>query len=275
MALYYREVFLYVMRYLCKLSPGSIKVEPKPVKRIIRTTKDPNKSVLYGLADLAERLGFESAKIGDLKAKYSSYADVRSQSRPPKPTFAVDGPGECPERRCACPYDLAYKQSKEFLFLDNMYSIDRSQGSSIQPVFVRKSVYLAYFGRRVFGDHDREPATLSTPAGEPHRSVTPPSDRLLLTYSEREMNNQERENDDQEQDREPTQEYVDQGYVLQEQPNAEETREDQDQRQAETNEEQEGLNSDDTSEWQNYTEQLGDTSYLFDSPPRSQSVQGN
>ena len=48
------------------------------------------------------------------------------------------------------------------------------------------------------------------------------------------MNDQERENDDQEQGREPTQEYVDQAYALQEQPNAGETREDQDQRQAET-----------------------------------------
>ena len=91
-------------------------------------------------------------------------------------------------------------------------------------------MYLAYFGRRVFGDHDSESAISNPPAGEPHRSVTPPSGRLLLTYSEREVNDQERENDDQEQGREPTQEYVDQGYALQEQPNAEETREDQDQR---------------------------------------------
>ena len=87
-------------------------------------------------------------------------------------------------------------------------------------------MYLAYFGRRVFGDHDSESAISNPPAGEPHRSVTPPSGRLLLTYSEREVNDQERENDDQEQGREPTQEYVDQGYALQEQPNAEETRED-------------------------------------------------
>lgn len=130
-ALHYREVFLYVMRHLRELSPGSTKVEPKPAERMIATMKDPNKSALFGLADLAERLGFKSAKIGDLKAKYSNHADIRSQSRPPKPTFVVDGPGECPERRCACPYDLAYEQSKEFLFLDNMQSTDRSQGSSI------------------------------------------------------------------------------------------------------------------------------------------------
>ena len=50
--------------------------------------------------------------------------------------------------------------------------------------------------------------------------------------------------------------------LLQEQQNAEETREGQDQRQAKTNEEQEGLNSDDASEWQNYMGQLGDMSHV-------------
>jgi len=79
-ALHYRQVFLYVMRHLRELSPRSTKLEPKPSERKIRTTKDPNQSVLYGLADLAERLGFQSEKISDLKAKYSGHADERSPS---------------------------------------------------------------------------------------------------------------------------------------------------------------------------------------------------
>ena len=196
-ALHYRQVFLYVMRHLRELSPGSTKLEPKPSERKIRTTKDPNKSVLYGLADLAERLGYKSEKISDLKAKYSSHADGRSPSVQLKPVYVVDGPGECQERRCACPFDLAYEESKEFLFFDNMHNTDKSQGSSIQPVFVRMSVYLAYFGRRV-------------------------------SCSEPEWNDQERENDHQEQGRDLTREDVDQIHAPQEQPNAEETREDRD-----------------------------------------------
>jgi len=79
-ALHYRQVFLYVMRHLRELSPRSTKLEPKPSERKIRTTKDPNQSVLYGLADLAERLGFQSEKISDLKAKYFGHADERSPS---------------------------------------------------------------------------------------------------------------------------------------------------------------------------------------------------
>ena len=226
-ALHYRQVFLYIMRHLRELSPGSTKLEPKPSERKIRTTKDLNRSVLYGLADLAERLGFKSEKISDLKAKYSSHAGGRSPSVQSKPVYVVDGPGECQERRCACPFDLAYEQSKEFLFLDNMHSTDKSQGSSIQSVFVRRSVYLAYFGRRV-------------------------------SYSEPELNDQERENGDQEQERDPMREDIDQMYAPQEQPKAEETREDRD-----------------ISEWHNFAEQLRETRHLLESPLRSQSVQGN
>lgn len=85
-----------------------------------------------------------------------------------------------------------------------MHSTDRSQGSSVQPVFVRKSVYLAYFGR-VSGNHDRE------------------------------------------------------GYAPQDQPNAEETREDRDHMQAENNREQDGKNPEDISEGQSYVAQLGDS----------------
>ena len=226
-ALHYRQVFLYIMRHLRELSPGSTKLEPKPSERKIRTTKDLDRSVLYGLADLAERLGFKSEKISDLKAEYSSHADGRLPSGQSKPAYVVDGRGECQERRCACPFDLAYEQSKDFLFLETMNETDKSQGSSIQSVFVRKSVYLAYFGRRV-------------------------------SYSEPESNDQNRENGNQEQEQDPSRKGTDQTYVPQEQPNAAETRKDRD-----------------ISEWQDYAEQLGDTSHMFESPPRSHSVQGN
>ena len=220
-------MFLYIIRYLRELSPGSTKLEPKPSERKIRTTKDLNRSVLYRLADLAERLGFKSEKISDLKAKNSSHTDGRSSSGQSKPAYVVDGARECQERRYIYPFDMAFKQSKDFLFLDNIYNTDKSQGSSIQPIFVRRSVYLAYCGRGV-------------------------------SYSEPELNDQNRGNGNQEQERDPSREGINQIYTPQEQPNAEKTREDRD-----------------ISEWYNYTEQLGDTSYLFESSPRLQSVQRN
>jgi len=212
------------MQHLRELSPSSTKLELKSSERKIWTTKNLNRFVLYRLANLTKRLGFKLEKISDLKAKYSNHADERSSFEQSKPAYVVDGLGECQERRCACPFDLAYEQSKDFLFLDNMHNTDKSQKSNIQLVFVRRSIYLAYFGRRV-------------------------------SYSECELNDQNRENDNQEQERDSSREGIDQIYASQEQPNAKKTRKNRD-----------------ISEWQEYAEQLEDTSHLFESPPRSQII---
>lgn len=150
---------------------GPMRLEPRLSERKIRMMEDPNKSILYRLADLVEQLGFNSEKISNLKAKYTSHADRWSWSGRLKPAYVIDGSGESQKRRCACLFDLVYEQSKEFLFLDNMHNTDQSQGSSIQPVFVRRSVYLAYFGRQV-------------------------------SYSEPELNDQKREYGNQEQEQE-------------------------------------------------------------------------
>ena len=66
-------------------------MELKFNKKMIRTTKDLNKSVLYKLADLAERLKFKSEKISDLKAKNFNYMNGRLPFRQSKPIYIIDG----------------------------------------------------------------------------------------------------------------------------------------------------------------------------------------
>lgn len=61
-------------------------------------------------------------------------------------------------------------------------------------------------------DHDCESAASSPPAGEAHQSVASASDQLLLTYSEHELDDKERENSDQN----TMQDNVNQGYTTQE-----------------------------------------------------------
>jgi len=84
-------------------------LELNPSERKIRTTKNLDRSILYGLVDLAKRLEFKSKKISDLKAKYSSHANEQLSFEQSKPAYVVDKPRECQERKCACPFDLAYK----------------------------------------------------------------------------------------------------------------------------------------------------------------------
>jgi hypothetical protein len=210
-AIYYRQLFLLIMRNHRELLPGSTRMEPKQKERMVRTTKDPDKSVLYELADLAERLGFKSSKITDLKAKYSSQAKAPSQSKQLKPTSVVDGLGECLERRSGCPFDLSYEQSKELFYIDNMHSTDKSQGSSITAFEARRSTYLAYFGRLELGKPDstaliypteephqapsstEEPYRASSREEEPNRSPNPASSSLLPTYLKQAIKDGDRE----------------------------------------------------------------------------------
>lgn len=49
-------------------------------------------------------------------------------------------------RRSGRPFDLAYKQSRNALFLDGVHNTDRIQGRGITPFFVRRSTYLAFLG---------------------------------------------------------------------------------------------------------------------------------
>ncbi len=228
--LHYREVFLYVMRHVRELSSKFTKLKFKSKKRKIQRTKNFNKFVLYELAELTKRLEFMSAKISNLKAKYFDHADVHLSFKQSKSTFVVDESEENLKRRCACFFDLTYEQSKKFLFLDNIHSTDKSQGSDIQPVFVRRSVYLTYFDRRVF--------------------------------------------DDQKQDRASRREDVHQAYSSQDQSHVKEMRENRDREQVKINENQD-INSVKTDEWQNCVKQLRETSHLFESSFRSQSVQEN
>ncbi len=218
------------MRHVRELSSKFTKLKFKSKKRKIQRTKNLNKFVLYELVELAKRLEFMSAKISNLKTKYFDHADVRLSFEQSKSTFVVDESEENLKRRCACFFDLTYEQSKKFLFLDNMHSTDKSQESDIQLVFVRRSVYLTYFDRRVFND--------------------------------------------QEQDRVSRREDVHQAYSSQDQSHVKKMRENRDRKQVKINENQ-GINSVKTGEWQNCVKQLRETSHLFESSPRSQSIQRN
>jgi hypothetical protein len=163
-----RQIFLYIMRHLEDLAPGSTRLEARGTK----ITKAPSKQAWYKLAILAEQLGFESVKITDLKSTCSNITDT--QSGQSEPSFVVAGPGENLERRCGRPFDLAYAQSKDLLFLDNMHRVDKTKANGITPFFVRRSVYFTFFGRLTFNgmtlDYGIPPP--DPPSRSPRRSTS-------------------------------------------------------------------------------------------------------
>ena len=126
MILHYRQVFLYIMRHLRELSLSFTKLKFKFNEKKIRTTKNFNKFVLYELINLTKRLKFKSKKINDLKTKNFNHVNERSSFEQSKFAYVVDEFKKCQKKKCACFFDMTFKQSKNFFFLDNMYNIDKS-----------------------------------------------------------------------------------------------------------------------------------------------------
>ena len=62
------------------------------------------------------------------------------------PSLLCDKDGEEVERRSRCPFRKAQKDIAKFLAFHNMYVVDVSEVKELTPFFVRRDVYLCFFG---------------------------------------------------------------------------------------------------------------------------------
>jgi hypothetical protein len=69
-----------------------------------------------------------------------------------EPRFFVEGLGEKPKRRCGRTFEFAYNYDQQFLFLNTLCDLDLVMGSGISSLFVRMSVYVAFFGSIPLGN---------------------------------------------------------------------------------------------------------------------------
>jgi len=152
-----RQLYAYAMRHF-------LDIPREPQTRDCRATSiakaDP--AVLRGFADLASRLGFDSPEIMALRQYPRSTAKVVS-SDGLRPLLVTAGPGESIDRRWGCPGIEDYEADKEFLFIDHLHDTVEEQGEGITSFFVRKSVYLDFFGR---------PPLTAIISPTPHHSIT-------------------------------------------------------------------------------------------------------
>jgi hypothetical protein len=158
--------------------PKKEKDRPKP------TIEEPDPVTWYRFALLADRLGFNSQVIRQLKADDPYKTEARNyllKHNPPefytfdqrlfedcveqmartraavvekdrqyvRPPLVVDGPGESLSRRCGRFFQTAHEYDRNYLFLEVLYDTDNSRGKGITSFFVRRSVYFAFFGRSV------------------------------------------------------------------------------------------------------------------------------
>jgi len=136
-----RQLYAYTMRHFLDMPR-----EPQVRDRRALSTAKADRAVLRDFADLASPLGFDTPEIRELKQH--QYAPVRTlSSERTSPLLITEGPGEDIERRCGIPSMEAYEADKQFLFIDYLHDTREEQGEGITSFFVRKSMYLDFFGR--------------------------------------------------------------------------------------------------------------------------------
>ena len=147
--------------------------------------------MLHEFADLAERLGFESAEITALKEN-PQMRDARNSSETSKPLLITDGAGVKKKRRCGLPSVEEYTKDSESLFINHLHNVDEEQGEGLTSFFVRKSIYLAFFGK---------PSSLSLEEMHPKDDAIEQGhelERQGLERHERERGEEEQERQEQE-----------------------------------------------------------------------------
>lgn len=175
----YRRLWIFLMRELKSLQPQSGRMERKELRELA----GKNLHVEHAAAQEARDFGFQSAQIDDLlrnhpdhkvarevllRARRPSeyvYPDAvmescltdmvaifnRAQAREPEcrapPVLVVTGDGEYrDDRRCGRPHTLATQHTDRDLTFENFHVQDSRDVGGLSAFYVRRDVYLSFFG---------------------------------------------------------------------------------------------------------------------------------
>ncbi|KAH6704325.1 hypothetical protein BKA61DRAFT_618366, partial [Leptodontidium sp. MPI-SDFR-AT-0119] len=131
------------MRYYPAMPADRVKEDP-----VQTAATKPDPAVLRSLADLAYDLGFDTPQISALK-QYPGLRTVRLDSSSSLPLHVTSGRGVATPARSGIPRTEAYKEDRDSLFVTHLHSEQQHRGEGITSFFVRKAVYLAFFGRPI------------------------------------------------------------------------------------------------------------------------------
>jgi hypothetical protein len=103
-----------------------------------------DQGVLQRFATLADRLGFESPKIKDLK-QYPTPPPPPQDALESAPHLVTTGPGESLKQRVRISLGDNYEYDKKFMFLHNLSEKRDESGEGITSFFVLKCWFVAFF----------------------------------------------------------------------------------------------------------------------------------
>ncbi|RAK94832.1 uncharacterized protein BO80DRAFT_420270 [Aspergillus ibericus CBS 121593] len=193
----YLQVWLYAMRHY-PLMPPDAKNDDDLLAKPARAKADER--AIYEMAELARRLGFKSPEIDTLIDSSPDHQIARAallQARKPnkfrydagqfdvlvnrivdcfavavsyQPDIVHDTLADSimkPRARCGMPQTRTHKQDGPLLFLDRLQVEDAGISDTITSFFVRRCVYIAFFGKPAQpGPAENDPAE-GSPGGHP------------------------------------------------------------------------------------------------------------
>ncbi len=144
----YRQLYSFAMRFY-----RDIPKKPTGKELLARSIPTVNTSSLREMADLASRLGFESAEISALR-EHPKSADLTGLSANHRPSLVTEGPGEAPKYRCGISPVEDYEENRKYMFIPYLHDNRQEQGEGITYFFRFRSMYLKFFGMPYSGPGD-------------------------------------------------------------------------------------------------------------------------
>ena len=175
----YRQLWLYAMRHYTQLPAETKKTKKELLAKAGSATAD--EVILHEFAALADRLGFTSSQIDDLRmlspdreiarmallkarrrdrytyddtileACIEEVMKVFSKARPLPAESAspslVSEDAAAAGNRCGFPDQKCHEDDRKYLFIANLHRVGEGQADGVTSFFVRRSVYFAFFGR--------------------------------------------------------------------------------------------------------------------------------
>ena len=191
-----RQLWAFAMRY-----HREIPKKPSDKNLLARPTPMVDTRKLREMADLANRLGFESSEITALK-QHPNSTDSSAVTGNNRPILVTAGPGETRKERCGMPHIQSYQDDRKFVFIPHLHDDRNEQSEGITSFFRLRSVYSNFCGTSGnapgIQDHPRleqrhDLGGVTSPA--PHMSSSEYSPRQGQTREPEHMNSDGGENE--------------------------------------------------------------------------------
>ncbi|KAI9777125.1 MAG: hypothetical protein M1839_009081 [Geoglossum umbratile] len=111
----------------------------------MKSTVNVDKAILHRFANLAERLGFESPEITNLK-QYPNSTTVRDPEQS-GPLLVTSGPGLARDHRCRPLRARDFEEDCRSIFIRCLHDEQEVRGEGVTSFFVLKSRYFAFFSK--------------------------------------------------------------------------------------------------------------------------------